>query len=411
MTKRETELQLVEHIFDGVDVKGNMERLYLSLQPLFHKAIHKYGRECEREDLMQEMYFALVTAVEQYTDPKVREKYAFHRVLMSNVNHRITVYLLRYYRQYVDENGKVRAYSSPDNALSLNVRAGEDDEFVLQDLILDDTDVAAEIERRETEEEQREAAAVLWDEVDKMSPSLRDAIVDYYRLGISHAEKAKATGLKRENLAAQTQRGLKKLRNNPRIQEIAPAYIPSVAYIGGSGFFKNTGMSSTEYVALKNIEREERGAMSTYQIRSPSFFEGKPSASVARCTGVSESTVNKLRKGNYGVYRRIAEKIARFYGIPFDELFEICVERAAPPGNPAKDWRFPKSFRLADPDFFKDYHRSKIDREKSGKLNVSVDVIDGAVKRLRNGGRANTNMAKRLAFLFDVPFESLFVPV
>ena len=412
MTKRDMELQFVGEILRGADVTENMERLYMSLRPVFHNAIHKYGRECEREDLMQEMYLALSTAVEQYRDPETRARYTFHQVLASNANHKISAYLLYHYRQYTDENGKVKAFRTHCGAASLNVKAWDaEDAPDIQDIIPGDMDVEEEYMRRETAEEQREAAAVLWGEVGKLPPPLRCAVVDYYRLGISHAEKAEALGDKRGTVTGRAQRGLEKLRENPRIQEIAPVFIPSLAYRGGMGFFKRNGTSSTEYVALNNIEREERGAMSTYRLASPSFFDGKTSAVISRYTGVSPGVIQKLRNGAGGVYRATAERIARFYSRPFDEIFEICVERAAPKGNPAKGWKIPKSFRLADPDFFSGYTRSRIDREKAAGLNTCVDVIDGAVKRLRGGGRANTHTAERIALLFDVPFERLFVPV
>jgi RNA polymerase sigma factor (sigma-70 family) len=389
-----------------------MERLYMSLRPVFHNAINKYGRECEREDLMQEMYLALSTAVEQYRDPETRAKYSFHQVLASNANHKITAYLLYHYRQYIDENGKVKAFRTHCGAVSLNVKAWDaEDAPDIQDIIPGDMDVEEEFMRRETAEEQREAAVVLWDEVGKLPPPLRGAVVDYYKLGISHVEKAEATGEKHGTVTGRAQRGLEKLRENPRIQEIAPVFIPSLAYRGGMGFFKRNGTSSTEYVALNNIEREERGAMSTYRLVSPSFFDGKTSTVISRYTGVSPGVIQKLRNGAGGVYRTTAERIARFYHRPFDEIFEIYVERAAPKGNPAKGWKVPKSFRLADPDFFNGYNRSQIDREKTGTRKSDIDLVDGAVRGLRGGGRVNTGTAERLSFVFDVPFEQLFVPV
>jgi RNA polymerase sigma factor (sigma-70 family) len=412
MTKRDMELQLVGEILRGADVTENMERLYMSLRPVFHNAIQKYGRECEREDLMQEMYLALSTAVEQYRDPETRARYTFHQVLASNANHKISAYLLYHYRQYIDENGKVRAYRTHCGATSLNVKAWDaEDAPDIQDILPGDADIEEEYMWRETEEEQREAAVVLWAEVDKLQPLQRSAIVDYYRLGISHAEKAEALGEKRGTVTGRAQRGLEKLRENPRIQEIAPVFIPSLAYRGGMGFFKRNGTSSTEYVALNNIEREERGAMSTYRLVSPSFFDGKTSAVISRYTGVSPGVIQKLRNGAGGVYKTTAEQIARFYNRPFDEIFEICVERAAPKGNPAKGWKIPKSFRLADPSFLNGYNRSQINREKAAGLNTSIDAVDAAVRGLRGGGRANTKTAERISLIFGVPFDQLFVPV
>jgi len=411
MTKRETELRLVGKILDGEDVTSNMERLYVSLRPVFHSAINKYKRECEREDLMQEMYFALSTAVEQYRDPETRAKYSFHQVLMSNANHKVTAYLLYHYRQYTDADGKARAFQTHCNALSLDVKAwdGQDAPDIL-DLLPAEMSTEEEYFRGEEEKEREAAAAVLWAEVDQLPPPQRDALIDYYRLGISNVEKAEATGQNCVRISVQKQKGLKKLRENPRIQEIAPAYFPSLAYRGSLGFFKRNGMSSTEYVALGNMEREERGITSSYKLISPSFFDGRTSAAVARYTGVSPGVIQKLRNEAGGVYRETAEKIARFYNVPFGELFEICVDRPAPVGDPARGWKVPKSFRLADPDFFSDYSRGKIDREKIRELGANIDVIDESVKRLRGGGRANTNMARRIAHIFDVPFEQFFVP-
>lgn len=409
MTTWEIELQYVDNILRGIDEPSNIEQLYISLRPLFHRAIHKYGRECEHEDLMQEMYMALLSAIGQYKDPKVRGKYDFHQVLMSNANHKITAYLLSYYKQYTDGNGKVRAFTTHCGALGLNERAWDaEDAPEIQDIIRAETDVESEVIQRETDEEQRAAAEVLWDEVDRLPSAQRDAVVDYYKRGIGYAEKAGETGEKPGTIAARAQRGTRNLRSNPRVQEIAQYYLPSVAYRGGLGFFKDTGMSSTEYVALKNIER---GETSTYKLITPSFFEGKSSAVVSRYTGVSEGVIKKLRKESGGVYRGTAEKIVRFYDVPFDEVFEICVERAVPKGNPAKGWKIPKSFRLAQTDFFNNYTKSRISREKVKELNVSVDTVDNSIQRLRKCGRVNTETAKRIAYIFDVPFEMLFVPV
>jgi RNA polymerase sigma factor (sigma-70 family) len=298
MKTREKELQLVGKILDGEDAAGNMERLYLSLEPLFQSVINKHGRDCEREDLMQEMYFALSTAVEQYRDPAVRAKYAFHQVLISNANHKVTAYLLYHYRQYAGEDGKVRAYQTHANAMSLNVKAWDaPDAPDILDILPAALDTEDAFFLREEEEERRAAADVLWGEVDQLPATLRVAVTDRYRLGISHADKAKATGVKRGTVAGQAQRGLKKLRENPRIREIAPAYVPSLAYRGGLGFFKANGISSTEYVALGNIEREERGVRSTYKLVDPSLFDGRTSASVARHACVANGVIQKLRRG------------------------------------------------------------------------------------------------------------------
>jgi DNA-binding XRE family transcriptional regulator len=203
--------------------------------------------------------------------------------------------------------------------------------------------------------------------------------------------------------------GIKKLRANPRIQKAAEAYFPSLAYRGGMGFFKATGMSTTEYIALKNIEFEKRKRLenSSYQIRDISIFDGKTSSHIARITGVGKATIDNVRKGNYGVCRKNAELIARFFKKSFDEIFEIFIEKI-PVGYA------PDSRKLTDSDYFKNYARRHLTAEnlqKIKELGLTVNALESSVVKLRRGLYLGIKSAKNVAFVFGENFEEMFVPI
>ena len=277
--------------------------------------------------------------------------------------------------------------------------------------------VEEEVIARETAAEQKQAAEVLWGEVDKLMPLVREEIIDYYKHGISHADKAEKTGENRTNITGRVSKGLKKLRNNPHVQEAAKAYLPSVAYHGGVRSFKSTGMSSTERAALQNIEKSERAEQtkismkSTYKLINPAFFEGKNIKALARCIGIGASTIRQLHHGK-SVTHASAEKIARFYGKPFDELFVIDIERAVPKGDPNNNYKVKKNvpkYILADSSYLNEYTRSQLNRDKLRELNTSVDTVEKIILKLRRGGRSLRETAERVAYVLDGEFGEMFV--
>ncbi len=68
--------ELVQQIQQGIDIKGNMEQLYIQNKGLIYATIKRYRYACqsdynslpiiEMDELMNEAYFGLVKAVENY---------------------------------------------------------------------------------------------------------------------------------------------------------------------------------------------------------------------------------------------------------------------------------------------------------------------------------------------------------
>ena len=64
-----TNEELVADIQQGINVKDNMQQLYMQNKPLIAKFVKPYSEYAEYDDLMQEAYFGLQKAVEHY-EPK-----------------------------------------------------------------------------------------------------------------------------------------------------------------------------------------------------------------------------------------------------------------------------------------------------------------------------------------------------
>jgi RNA polymerase sigma factor (sigma-70 family) len=405
MNAREMELALVDKIINGEDVLINIERLFMSLRPLFNSVIHKYGRKNEREDLMQEMYMALLKTIEVYKANRDDENYHFISLVYGNAKYHILGYLQKYYKRYLSKSGKVVIPDTPFDAVSLNEKVALEREVLeFQDVLPAETDIEAEFLENETEGERQRAKRILWEEVDKLGPLQRDTIVDFYVNGIPHVEKAKSEGIPVSTVRTRMHYSLKRLRENTNVQDAAVAYLPSIAFCGNFGFFKAMQMSSTELVALRNLERAERGAKSTYRLIDQTFLNGKGNKALSRCTGVGVDAIRNLKEGTGGVIRATGERIVRFYGVPFNEVFEILDEK------PGKKKPQLKTYYRANSDFFYSFSRAIINREKMNELNLSLSMVEHSILLLNRGGKVTPEKARKLALLFGETFEKLFKP-
>ena len=404
---RHTEQKLVDAILCGENISANMEKLFFSLRPLFRNIIIGYGQHGEDEDLMQEMYIALAAAIDQYTDPEIRNKYPFSAIIATQARNSAFMYYRKLYGSFTDKEGKTKIR---EKAQSLNSKA-TDEEWASEvvDLLEDNATVESAVIENETAEERRLAAAVLWGEVDRLCPTHKSAIIDRFVNEISRSQMAKAEDGKMQAISSRVHNALQNLRKNQKVHDIAHHFLPSVAYRGGFGFFKSTSMSSTEYVAMKNLERQER-RKTTYQLIDPAFFGEKNNRAIERYTGVSNEVIRRLRNRISGVSWDSAQKIARLYNLPLDNVFEECIKVKHAIPKLTKKYGKRITFRLVQADYL-DRHKGLdgISHDKMEELGLTPEVLRVRIHRLKHGRSVQMENAQQLAYLFGEPFEKMFV--
>jgi len=285
-----TNEELVALIQSGIDVNVNMTELYEQNKWLMHKLAYPYKDSVEIEDLMQEAYFGLVKAVESF-DPGQELKfmtYAVHKIKaqMSRYNadcgrtKRIPVHMLQEMSKYHSFKKKFIQDSHIDptdddfmsglgitkrklkslekciyecNTMSLEAIILGTDDMSVADTIADDFNLEESIIEADSIEY---ASNRLWAAVDSLEEKRKKAIVGLYKDNMTLGDIAQEQGVSTERIRQLETDGIRKLQKMDELKEAAEmyGYDCSQAYHYGVGRFKDTGMSSTEFVALKRIE-------------------------------------------------------------------------------------------------------------------------------------------------------------
>lgn len=289
-----TNEELVALIQMGENVSENMGMLYQQNKSMIWSIARPYSSFVDMDDLMQEAYFALDTAVKQ-CDLKIGVKFmtfASYKikahlgryVANNSQTKRIPVHIQERIRQYhkfkkdyqketgnkpdekeimkalnirkktLDELEKI-IYES--NCSSLDYSVGEEGEGSFLDFVPDSSDMEEEIIEGLA---RSELCRELWQQVETLDEVPQKVIYDRYHEGETQKSISEVLHLSRERVSQIEKEALKQLRSLTKMQQIAAAfdYECKAAYHASLGNFKGFGSSTIEYLALKHIEQEEK---------------------------------------------------------------------------------------------------------------------------------------------------------
>lgn len=258
-----------------------------------------YEAYCEHDDLMQEGYLGLVSAVERWDDSKGAKfaTYARYWIMQSMSRYakgngsvlRIPDYqisMINKYERTVSDYYLKNAKNPPDRYLMLylgiskqqleqlkkDVEAmkiksldapllSEDANITLEDSISDDSD---QYQTVEDEVQNQQLANVLWDIVDNSLDSVQSTIIkEKYQNNRSAEDMANMLGISKDKVYNYADKAMRVLRNHKNRKKLEPYYEESRIFslsIGYSsyGYFKNCGCSAPERVVILMEDEKER---------------------------------------------------------------------------------------------------------------------------------------------------------
>lgn len=299
-----TNEELVEQIQAGVDVQKNMGLLYEQNIKFITLEIMKYCPDYkssqkgfyyqsttvnEIEDIQQEVYFALCDAVKDF-DCKMEYKfitYAKYKIdnvirrfkkshantkrLPENMVIRISEYK-KYYKQCIIETherpteqmvmkhmqlsqvqyDRMMKAIIESECISTSQAIGEEG-LTIEDVVADSIDLESTVL---DEVFQEQVGQELWDEVKKLDGKQSTVILEKYQEGKTVEAIASDIDVSGTRARQIEQKALKALKQKRNIIRLAKEFGYGGAYHNNS--FRHTGTSSTEFVAMKHIEIENR---------------------------------------------------------------------------------------------------------------------------------------------------------
>lgn len=283
-----TNEQLIPMIRAGIDTAGNMYQLWQQNKRFITMIAKKYSAYAELDDLEQEGYLALCTAVEKY-DPEQGVPFINYAALwirqymrryIENCcgSVRIPVYVhegIREYNRIVHEYEKHYGEEPPDSAvcrimgislrklntikenagmaqiLSLDSTVDESGELTLGDMVASDDDIEGDvIERFDKINMKRE----LWDAVGRLESQQHEAIIHRFRDGMTIKDTGIQMGVSIERVRQIQNKALKMLRlpgRNSGFIGYYEEYLKASCYRHvGVGEFSRTWTSEVEREAL-----------------------------------------------------------------------------------------------------------------------------------------------------------------
>lgn len=291
-----TNEELVAEIQQSINVKDNMQQLYMQNKPLISKFVKPYSEYAEYDDLMQEAYFGLQKAVERY-EPKegamfisyamywiksAVSKYVSDSGNTKRISNHMIQKIYRYRKflgQYASMNqglptddvickeleinqrclNSIRKTIHEMNCISIDEFVPGSDDFSVGDTIADDTNIEEDIVESAA---RQKAAIMLWNMVEQLSERQKGILIDRYKKNMTLEQIGEQQGVTSERIRQLEQKGIDALKKKAELKAIAAVYdyFPD-AYKGGVGRFKSTGTSSTEYCAIKRISTMQKYLM------------------------------------------------------------------------------------------------------------------------------------------------------
>ena len=236
-----TNEQLVIRIKAGEDVADHMEQLYSQVRRFIHVMARKFHVEEELEDLEQEGYLALYDAIDGY-DPDHGVKFLTYA----------EYWIRQRMQRYLQVNGSCMRL--PVHCPVKGLDGGED--ATVGELVADPADLEADVLDQVQHEQ---LCSVLWECVDSLEGRQPEVIRKRYQEGLTMAAIGADCGVTTETIRQMERKALRALRGGRNRKKLLPFMeIYGRALTGnGVGRFNRTWTSSTERVALWDIEREE----------------------------------------------------------------------------------------------------------------------------------------------------------
>ena len=299
-----TNEELVALIQAGENVEDNISKLYKRVERLIAKMALPYADQLEVDDAKQEAYFALVEAIKEF-NPLLGYKFntIFSRILKNTFNRlwckrrysrltSMTHHELSLISKYVkfkncylkehDSNPgskeimdalnitesklkKLEQHIQESTCDSLDVPIVENENLNLGDSIADDKNNISDLIDSLSIEK---AKGDIWEAVDSLPERERKIIIRRYKDGAGCELISDDWGRSHQWIRDIEKHGLDLLREDQKIKEAAEVYgcNSMYAYHYGLQRFENTGSSSTEYLAIKYVELEDRISALTKKI-------------------------------------------------------------------------------------------------------------------------------------------------
>ncbi len=293
MTNEELILQLKA----GVEVQNNMAALYEQNRKFIYKLAQPYAHSCDLEDLLQEAFFGLVEAAERFDAEKGYKflTYAEHwmkqklqryyqqtgsvKRIPSHIHELIVKYnkfregflakyeveptkyeYIHHLQITLDQLMKLEKAMHESKYESLETPVNGADDITIGESLTSDTDVEADVVES-IFAEQREQA--VWGVVDQLDEKMRKIIYYRYKKNMTRAEISKIIKVSGERIRQTEVKALRILKQNKQIWEISQHYgyfgiDNSAAYRYGRNRSINSGMSATEFIALRRLDIEKR---------------------------------------------------------------------------------------------------------------------------------------------------------
>lgn len=301
-----TNEELVAEIQAGVNVPDNMAQLYQQNKPFIRKVVFPFSSCCEMDDLMQEAYFGLYNAAQgfrkeegfkftTYAEWPIRtavqrycQRTGQQKKLPPQIIHQISQYQKfksdvmaatgeepsdQEYCQFIPVTlaglKELRKYMHEMTPVSIDMVLPGTEDFTVGDTIPDEFD----LEESVSEQLSRPVGeAMLWEAVSDLGDRYSTIIEGQFRKGETLGDLGDQLEISKERVRFLRNRALTALRRSKKVYEAADiyGYDCGKAYHWGFGHFKNTNTSSTEFLAIKRIEREEHRKYLADQIRDHS---------------------------------------------------------------------------------------------------------------------------------------------
>jgi len=293
-----TNEQIVSEIQSGICVSDNMQELYEQNRGIIYEIAKKYSAYDDLEDLMQESYFALHSAVQSYTSDRDACFITYFRLCLENhlISYlgktssliRIPSYkrtlINRYNRALEEYRKKYGCFPSNNDIATLleiskckaeNLRrdariqhidsldrsiTSDADEMCLIESVSDEHDCFEELEERIFQEQ---LSIVLWELVETLKPIERDIIKLRFKDDLTLDEIATRYGKSKERIRQIQERALRTLSRGPSSRKLKSFLTYDRAYsLGlqctGLGAFRKTHTSSVERAVLKALDKEAK---------------------------------------------------------------------------------------------------------------------------------------------------------
>lgn len=288
-----TNEELVAQIQAGENVQANMGQLWKQNKNFIVQIALPFSKSCELEDLIQEAYFGLEKAAKKYSSEQGFKflTYAEHPIRQviqrycQNNGHlkRVPVHTLEQISKYqkfrsdyqaitgsepVDEEyciflnispnklKELRGYMVESNPASIDSPIPGTDDLILGDMIPDDFCLEESILEQIAIEQGK---VDLWGAVKDLKGRQAEIVERLYRNGESPETIGTRLKVSHQRVRQLRDEGIKALKGNQKVKEAAEifGYGSYQAYHWSIGRFKDTGTSSTEFLALKHISQQE----------------------------------------------------------------------------------------------------------------------------------------------------------